>query len=251
MAEFKGSKKDFFKCIGPWIDKCFDRVEKEQTGSVSGKCDKCGMERQLINTVAHEKDRRQFIEKDFIDEMNSEMYPNDEEYVDISLDLLESIIENFYLSQPENYHLLCPDCYFRYTGNKNHPLTLMSSNSQNIEEQILSEEEKNQIKLVKSKILKWFSGPDQNSKVLLIKYCEMFSNSIPQKVRIEEFREICKNFGKSYVDSYNRMKTPSVTNDRKVFVEDKNFGIVNLWDQIKDFVLKEYDKYRLNVKQIP
>lgn len=91
---------------------------------------------------------------------------------------------------------------------------------------------------IHKKVPVWFNKPDQKNSQILLNYLKLRAQKTP--VTFFELEKACERI-ENFRSSYQGMKTISERNNAKVF--DEVGKIISLWEPVKNFVEKEYEKY--------
>ncbi|MGM0934235.1 MAG: hypothetical protein ACQEWD_12400 [Bacteroidota bacterium] len=105
--------------------------------------------------------------------------------------------------------------------------------------EILTDEKKQEIWKVQNRVPKWFNNPHQINSQILIAYMELLgeNNSVP----VYKLEAACRSI-KTFQNNYNQMKSFGERNHAKVFEETG--GRITLWEPVRDFVKKEFKKFK-------
>jgi hypothetical protein len=94
-----------------------------------------------------------------------------------------------------------------------------------------------EIEKVKERVsLLWFKKPWQINSQILIAFLKLRDKQ--DVITPEDIKMKCPEI-KGFEGNYNQMKNFGDKNHGKVFEENSN-GEVELWSEVKDFILKEY-----------
>lgn len=104
--------------------------------------------------------------------------------------------------------------------------------------EILTDEKKQEVWKVETRIPKWFRNPHQINTRILITFMELLrdNNSVP----VHKLEAACRSIN-TFQTNYSQMKIIAEKNHAKVFEESG--GRITLWEPVKMFVKKEYEKY--------
>lgn len=98
-----------------------------------------------------------------------------------------------------------------------------------------------EIERIKRKIPKWFNNLNQKNSKILIIYLELLE--LKQAVEYSTLESKCSHINK-FKSNFQQMKIISAQNHAKVFEEVG--ALVTLWNPVKEFILSEYNKFKLS-----
>lgn len=103
---------------------------------------------------------------------------------------------------------------------------------------IVDGEKKNEIDKIENRIPKWLRNPHQINSKIFITYMELLGDG--KSVPLHKLETSCRSI-KTFQSNYNQMKIIGERNHAKVFEECG--GLIILWEPVRMFVKKEYEKY--------
>jgi hypothetical protein len=111
------------------------------------------------------------------------------------------------------------------------------------EQDILSEEKRQEVWKVHNRIPKWFRKTHQINSRILIAYLELLGegNSVPAY----KLEAACRSI-KTFSNNYTQMKSFGERNHAKVFEETG--GLITLWEPVREFIKKEYRHHNKKIK---
>jgi hypothetical protein len=123
---------------------------------------------------------------------------------------------------------------------KEKPVFIKSQVASNMESnEILTDEKRQEIWKVQTRVPKWFNNPHQINSKILVAYMELLGehNSVP----LYKLETACRSI-KTFQSNYNQMKHFGERNHAKVFEEAGEQ--VSLWEPVRNFVKKEFRNYK-------
>lgn len=105
---------------------------------------------------------------------------------------------------------------------------------------ILDGEKKNELHKIEKRIPKWLRNPHQINSRILIAYMKLLGDG--KSVPYYKLEASCRSI-KTFQNNYNQMKSFGERNHAKVFEEAGL--LITLWEPSREFVTKEYEKFKL------
>jgi hypothetical protein len=228
MAKFSGTIDEFHKYLGPRFRNIVNIISKKERNSRNGICEHCKNKAELESAHIKGMERKFIIDKTLKHSYNISK--------GVDLEEIEGEVINSHYPIENTFIFLCKRCHTKYDSeNKtNNEIQSLSDNS-TMENVDLIEKE---IDKVKRKVPVWLKRHKQiNSKIL---YAFLSLRNVQKTIPIEVLKNKCNMNGNKFETNFNQMTTISKKNHGKVFVISN--GTVELWSEVKDFVLKEYEK---------
>jgi len=96
-----------------------------------------------------------------------------------------------------------------------------------------------EIKKIQRRVPQWFRHPHRINSTILIAYLKLSEQS--DNITEQLIRNQCENIS-TFTENFYQMKHIRKNNHGKVFHEE--FGKINLWEPVEQFILDEYKSYK-------
>lgn len=107
------------------------------------------------------------------------------------------------------------------------------------EHEILTDERKQEVWKVHSRVPGWFRKPHQINSRILIAYMDLLGEN--KSVPLHKLESACRSI-KTFQNNYVQMKSFGERNHAKVFEEAG--GRITLWEPVREFVKQEFRKFK-------